>query len=78
MNRLRVLRAERSLAQYQLAGLAAIDATRYWRIEHGLVNPRADERQRLAAVLGLSQRAIWRMAKEPHKPASVAPCDASA
>lgn len=58
-NRLRVLRAERNLAQYQLAQLARIEATRFWRIEHGLVTPTEPEQRQIAGALGVTSRRIW-------------------
>jgi transcriptional regulator with XRE-family HTH domain len=74
-NRLRILRAECNLAQYQLASLAGVEATRYWRIEHNLVKPNADERARIATALGVSQRRIWPTGSRSERTSAVAGCE---
>lgn len=53
---LRVLRAahEPKLTQRQVAILAGLVPARYWQIEHGEGgDPNAEERQAIAAVLGV-------------------------
>lgn len=50
-NRLRVLRAERDVAQEVLAHKVGIKPSRYWRIEHGLKDPTQQEVTKLAREL---------------------------
>lgn len=55
-NRLRVLRAEHGLTQWDTAEAAGLTPNRYWLIEHGRTQPSADELARIAAVFGVSVR----------------------
>lgn len=50
INKLKVLRAEHTLTQYQAAEKARISQHRYWRIENGWTKPTAEEVQRLARL----------------------------
>lgn len=52
-NRLRVLRAAKSLSQLDTALKANIKHYRYWKIENGYEIPSEAERARLAKVLGV-------------------------
>lgn len=54
-NRLKVLRAERSLSQIELARRAHIPETRYWRIESGYDEPSEDDRRAIAKVLRVDE-----------------------
>lgn len=49
-NRLRVLRAETRLTQYNAARKARISHNRFWRIENGYIEPTDDECARLARL----------------------------
>ena len=53
-NRLRVLRAEREITQYDLAIAAGIGMARYWRIEKEYLTPTDAELEALATALGVS------------------------
>ena len=55
-NRLRVLRADRRIAQEVVAFKAGIKPSRYWKIENGLKVPTRDEARALAAILKVRQR----------------------
>jgi transcriptional regulator with XRE-family HTH domain len=50
-NRLRMLRAERRLTQMLLSRKSGIQPSRISLIENGLVEPKAEERDRLARAL---------------------------
>lgn len=52
-NRLRVLRAERRINQWDTAKLAGITENRYWRIENGRADALPAERKALAKVFGV-------------------------
>jgi transcriptional regulator with XRE-family HTH domain len=59
-NPLRVLRRARELSQWKLAQLAGIPSfNRYCRIESGQTTPTQEERERLAAVFGVSTRKLF-------------------
>jgi transcriptional regulator with XRE-family HTH domain len=58
-NRLRVLRAERHLTQWDTAAGVGISFNRYWRIEHGRAMPTDEERQRLAEFFGVAPRKVF-------------------
>jgi transcriptional regulator with XRE-family HTH domain len=57
-NRLRVLRAEKKISQLDLAGLVPISAARFWRIENGYDLPTAEEKRRIAVILGVEEAAL--------------------
>jgi transcriptional regulator with XRE-family HTH domain len=59
MNHLRVARAEDGTSQLDTARRAGLDPTRYWRIEHGYIEPLPAERSAIAAALGKPECAIW-------------------
>lgn len=50
-NRLKVVRAERSITQMDLALKAGLSRDRYWRIENGYEFPATAELSRLAKAL---------------------------
>lgn len=58
-NRLRVLRAEREITQWDLSVKTGIERNRYWTIEKGYTTPRPEERVALAAALGVTEAEIW-------------------
>ena len=58
-NRLRVIRAERRITQFQLRLQTGINATKISFIENGLVQPREDEKQKLARALGANPEEIF-------------------
>jgi transcriptional regulator with XRE-family HTH domain len=58
-NRLRVLRAERSFTQFETADLAEMSRYRYWRIEHGDLQPTDAERAALARVFGVTEGDVF-------------------
>ena len=58
-NTLRVRRAERGLSQIDLARAAGLERNRYWTIEKGYSQPRAEERAALASALGITEAEIW-------------------
>ena len=60
-NRLRVIRAERRVTQFQLRLQTGINATKISFIENGLVQPREDEKKRLARALGANPEDIFPM-----------------
>jgi transcriptional regulator with XRE-family HTH domain len=53
-NRLRVLRADQDITQLTLARKARVNVTRVSFIENGLVEPRPEEREKLAKALRVS------------------------
>lgn len=59
MNKLREIRVIRRVTQFQLRLLSGIHQSRISLIENGFIEPRADERQRLAKALGVSPEKIW-------------------
>jgi transcriptional regulator with XRE-family HTH domain len=50
LRRYRMLRAKVGLTQHRAAARAKIQITRYWNIEHGLLEPADDEIERLARL----------------------------
>lgn len=58
-NRLKVLRAERSLSQLDTALKAGIPSHRYWLIENGYRDVTPAERARLTAVFGVGEDEVF-------------------
>ncbi len=58
-NRLRVIRAERRVTQFQLRLQTGINATKISFIENGFVQPREDEVKKLSKALGVSPEEIF-------------------
>ena len=69
-NGLRVGRAERGVSQLWTATTAGISAGRYWRIEHQLAEPTAEERAAIAWALEMPEDELWpQLATEGQDPA---------
>jgi predicted transcriptional regulator len=66
MTRVRERREQLQVAfsQYHLARLAHIPQSRISLIERGLVEPRPDERERLAQALRCAEEELWPELKE--------------
>jgi predicted transcriptional regulator len=66
MTRVRERREQLQVAfsQYHLARLADIPQSRISLIERGLVEPRPDERERIAKALGCPEEHLWPEPKE--------------
>jgi transcriptional regulator with XRE-family HTH domain len=60
--RVKVLRMERDLTQFDVSSASEISQGRYSMIERGLIEPTAEERARLAAVLGTAPSTLFRRA----------------
>lgn len=58
-NRLRVIRAEKRITQFQLRLQTGINATKISFIENGLVEPRPDEMRKLARSLGVNPQELF-------------------
>lgn len=58
-NRLKVLRAERTVSQRAVASAAGIQFDRYWRIENGYTEADPGEQKAIARVMGLAPGDIW-------------------
>jgi transcriptional regulator with XRE-family HTH domain len=59
MNRLREARVLKRITQFQLRLSTGIHQSKISMIENGLIEPRSDERQRLAKALGVRPEEIW-------------------
>ena len=57
---LRIFRVLSSMTQVQAGKATGIKPSRISLIENGLVEPRPDEKERLAKALGVTPEAIWR------------------
>jgi len=60
MNKLREIRVVKRITQFQLRLSTGIHQLKISLIENGLVEPREDEKQRLAKVLHVKPEEIWR------------------
>lgn len=59
-NRLRVLRAEKRLTQYDVAKKLGLSTKfRYWQIENEEVEPTADELKKLTRLFGATEAEIF-------------------
>ena len=59
MNKLRETRVLRRVTQFQLRIATGIHQSKISMIENGLIEPRDDEKKRLAKALGLKVEEIW-------------------
>ena len=59
MNRLREIRVVKRITQFQLRLSTGIHQSKISMIENGLVDPREDEKKRLAKALGVRMEEIW-------------------
>ncbi len=59
MNKLKYLRIEKGMTQFELAKLSNISQTDICRIENGDIRPYPGWRQRLAQGLGVSENEIF-------------------
>ncbi len=59
MNSLRKTRFFKNVSQHKLSFLAGVHQSRISLIENGLVEPRGDEKRKLAKALGVLVEEIW-------------------
>lgn len=59
MNKLREIRVVKRITQFQLRLATGIHQSKISMIENGLVEPREDEKQRLAKALHARPEEIW-------------------
>lgn len=59
MNKLRDIRVIKRVTQFQLRLLSGIHQSRISLIENGLIEPREDEKQRVAKALQVMPEEIW-------------------
>lgn len=59
MNRLRVIRAEKRITQFQLRLSTGIHQSKISLIENEFVTPREEEKERLAKALHVRMQEIW-------------------
>ncbi len=59
MNQLKVLRAIKRITQFKLSLKSGILQSRLSLLENGLIEPRADEKEKLAKALGVSVKEIF-------------------
>ena len=59
MNRLKVIRADQRVTQFKLGLMTGILQSRLSLIENGLIEPREDEKNRIAMALGVDPEKIW-------------------
>ena len=69
MNRLHETRFFKNVSQHKLALLAGVHQSRISLIENGLIEPREDEKKRLAKALGVRVEEIWGSNMKGGKPA---------
>lgn len=60
MNRLREIRVVKRITQFQLRVSTGIHQSKISMIENGLIEPRDDERRRLAEALGVRTEEVFR------------------
>jgi transcriptional regulator with XRE-family HTH domain len=60
MNRLREARVLKRITQFQLRLLTGIHQSKISMIENGFIEPRSDEKQRLAKALGVRTEEVFR------------------
>mgnify|MGYP001614893544 FL=1 len=71
---LRVARAEYDISQIDLAIRAGLSQRKVWAIENGYRTASTDEQAALAAVMGLSVRAIaWPVGRQTRRIAEAGP-----
>jgi transcriptional regulator with XRE-family HTH domain len=59
MNRLREIRVVKRITQFQLRLSTGIHQSKISMIENGLIEPREDEKQKLAKALHVRSEEIW-------------------
>ena len=59
MNRLRVLRAEKRMTQFEIRIATGINQSKLSMIENGLIVPSQQEREKIAEALGVKPGRIW-------------------
>lgn len=59
LNRLKVLRAEHGLVQYDMAEKLGININRYWQIENDRTDPTPDELKKLTKIFGCTATDIF-------------------
>jgi DNA-binding XRE family transcriptional regulator len=59
-NRLREVRFLKRMSQWNLAILLGVHQSRISLLENGYVEPREDERKKIAKALGVRMEEIWR------------------
>jgi len=59
MNKLRETRVVKRVTQFQLRIATGIHQSKISMIENGLIEPREDEKKRLAKALGVRVEEIW-------------------
>jgi transcriptional regulator with XRE-family HTH domain len=59
MNRLREIRVVRRITQFQLRLITGIHQSKISMIENNLIDPKDDEKKRLAKALGVRSEDIW-------------------
>ena len=60
MNRLREIRVVKRVTQFQLRLSTGIHQSKISMIENGLIEPREDEKKRIAKALGVGSEEIWK------------------
>ena len=60
MNRLREVRVVKRVTQFQLRLSTGIQQSKISMIENGLIEPREDEKKRLAKALGVGLEDLWK------------------
>ena len=67
-NKLREIRVVKRISQFQLRLSTGIHQSKISLIENGLIEPREDEKKKLARALGVRQEDIWNEAeREPQR-----------
>jgi len=67
MNRLRELRVIKRITQFQLRLSTGIHQSKISLIESGLIEPREDEKRKIAKALQVRPEEIWESNKEERK-----------
>ena len=73
MLRIKLLRISAGMSQWSLSQAAGISQGRYSMIERGLIQPAADERERLAQELGVPSSTLLRPAMRQKRKLDCAP-----
>ena len=64
MNRLREIRVVKRVTQFQLRLSTGVHQSKISMIENGLIQPRHDEKRKIAKALGVQVGEIWGDAKD--------------
>lgn len=62
MLKIKLFRMSQGLSQWELARQSGMSQGRYSMIERGLIEPMPEERERLAAILGVAGSTLFRSA----------------